>query len=336
MINPTIITNIGGTTVWEILVQNGPTINTGVDVTITIPSEFNILSVTPTIGSFSGNIWTIDSLDPNQCEKLILVLELTTLPPNGTTEFCFDAVVTGLDTIPTNNTLTDCVSFNYIPTEPMGGANPDCTSCLCIDVSQNDTPCSEGVSEWRIRTNTIVNGILIDWDETTGQGNFTYIDPTKPITFEYDLFCILNGSEYEVACNVSAKINPNFESVNIFNHTISQVTCLDLTSDEIAILTASNPLITDICDYTWHVIRNGEGVLTSGVPLPKLKNLVGYLCSEGQIVFVWNNDGQIEYVLPDGATFLGDPLTLSDCCCKSEDGNGDEIESCLNCDYFTE
>lgn len=331
MISPNIINSIGSSVVWEMTVTNGPVPNIGVFVDLTIPTEFTIISSTYIKGSLSGMTWTIGDMDVNETQKLIVVLQLTGTPASFSETFDFVADVNGLDTIESNNVLTDTLQYQVISTEPLAGAVPDESACLCIDVSQNDTPCSQGTTEWRLDESSIVNGVLQSWDVLTGQGHFTPIDPTQSITFEYDLFCVQGGDGYEIACDVPVEIYPQLNNIDIFNHTIHQVNGADLTPEEITLLEAEYQGI-DLSLYTWNLLRNSAGVTTSGVPLPIYKELSGYLCTDdGTVVFVWNDNGEVSFKLTDSTDFLGDPLTLTDCCCKDSVNVSDE----LDCDYFT-
>lgn len=344
MISPNIINSIGSSVVWEMTVTNGPVLNTGVFVDLTIPSEFTIISSTYIKGSLSGMTWTIGDMDVNETQKLIVVLQLTGTPASFSETFDFVADVNGLDTIESNNVLTDILQYQVISTEPLAGAVPDESACLCVDVSQNDTPCSQGTTEWRLDESSIVNGVLQSWDVLTGQGHFTPIDPTQSITFEYDLFCVSGGDEYEIACDVEVEIYPQLFNVDVFDHIIEEVLGPDLGPGGATVIQAQYPDMTiqEVVAKTWFVIRNKDGIITSGVQKPTHKELSGYLCSGEDTVFVWNIDGEPSFKLTDGTDFLGDPLSLKDCCCSSDsvcipilmyDGtnivNSAQLKSCL-------
>ena len=318
------IYNINGTlttdsVVWEIPIKSNVD-NPGAFVEVQYPTDFafnssEIISNNPSSYDDGTKIWTIP-LDADEVAILKLTLDFTP-PVDLEKTYEFLAGVNGLDTDPSNNGEAEVIEYKSVITEPLGGANPDQSSCLCVDVSTNDTSCSQGTTEWRLDETSIVNGILQSWDVSTGQGNFTAIDPTQPITFEYDLFCVIGTDEYEISCDVPVQIYPQLDSIDIFNHTIHQVDGADLTPEEITLLEAEYQGI-DLTLYTWNLLRNGAGVTTSGVPLPIYNELSGYLCTtDDTIVFVWNNNGDVSFKLADGTDFLGDPLSLADCCCQS-------------------
>lgn len=331
MISPNIINNVGSSTIWTMTVVNGPTVNTNVSVALNIPSDFQIQSTNTVNGTVSGLTWNIGTMNPNITAKLIVVLTLAVTPSSFTEHYTFTATVSGLDTVLTNNVLTDYVDYQLITPQPLGGANPDFSSCLCIDVSLNDTPCSQGITEWRLNESSIVNGILQSWDKFTGKGSFTPIDPTKPITFTYDLFCVQGSDEYEVSCDVEGTIYPQLSNLNVFNHTIEQINGTSLDAPTTAVLTAQYPTL-DLSLYTWNVLYNANGEPTSGVPLPIYQEVSGYLCdADGKVVFVWNNNGEITFKYTDGTDFIGDPTLLTDCCCNKNTIE-DEV---IDCQYFT-
>lgn len=320
MISPILIQNVGSSVVWTVTVTNGNVTNAAVHVDLTIPVEFLINSVTSTKGTLAGTVWTIGSMSVNEVAKLILVIDLNT-PPQGFNEtFNFVAEVTGtVDTLLTNNILTDTVTYSAFTETPMAGAEADLTSCLCVDVSTNDTLCTQGCTEWRFNTLSLVNGIKNSWDVLTGQGSFTAIDPTENITFTYDLYCTQGEDEYLIQQNVPVTIYPQLSDKEVFDHSLIKVLGGDLTLGMTTVLEAQYPTINDVSVFDWIILTNNDGDILSGVPFPIQSELSGYLCNEdGDIVFVWVIDGVLSFKKPDDTAYLGDVLLLKDCCCTQQ------------------
>ena len=238
--------------------------DTNVQVQFTIPTGLIIhnFSVLSNGGSFntSTKLWTIGSLAAHELTKLTLSLKVTDI-----TEANFN--VTGTVTS-TNDPTSSSIGFIIETTTctPSAGANPDNSGCLCLDVSTNDTRCSHGITEWRLNLLSLVNGELGAWDELTGKGNFIPIDNSLPITGSYDLYCVVGIDEYLIQQDVPFTISKQIKDKTPYNHTINPAEIADLTGPEIAILAAQYPSI-NVNDYCWKVIRNGDGVLTSGFPV---------------------------------------------------------------------
>ena len=256
MIRPNLINNTTTPVFWEVTVTNGPTENTGVTVTMTIPSEFTIKNSFYLKGSLIGSIWTLPTLSVNEQQKIILELELTGTPASFTEEYTFVANVSGMDTLTSNNTLTDKLSYQVVAVNPLAGGNPVQTSSLSVDVSANDTVCSEGTTEWRLDTTSVTNAVVQSWDILTGQGNFTAIDPTKNITFTYDIFCVQGLTEYESSCDIPVEIYPQqvqHSSGGTASVTLKTETFGPLTTGNVITYTGSPVAGSDLI-----VLRNGQ------------------------------------------------------------------------------
>lgn len=278
MITPSTIHSLGSSIIWEINIENGKIPNTNVSVALDFPVDngnnglFTVTSSIYSRGTLtinnnkSGGTWTLGNVPANETQKLILVMRLDVLPASLDELLPFKAVVSGdLDTLIPNNTLQENVRF-LGSTEPLAAGNPDNTSCLSIDVSTNDTPCTLGTTEWRINEGTISNGVLVNWDKNTGVGNFTIIDPTKPISFTYDLFCVHGGVDYEITCGVSAVINAQIKDLDVFDHKINYYKYSELSQEIKSELLIDYPNI-DVSDFCWYILTNGDDEFTSGVPV---------------------------------------------------------------------
>lgn len=261
----------GESIIWKIPVTNlSPFPNTNVIVSDVMSGGTQYASHTVTKGTFDPltGVWTVGDMSGESTETLtitVVVTDITQAPFTNT------ATVTGslIEANTLDNTFTQTVTVENCP--PTGAGLPDFTGCLCIDVSINDTKCTKGVTEWRLIPSSVTNSTSYHWDQLTGRGSFTPIDPTLPITGAYDLFCVQGTSITQISCNVSFTIYPQLENKSIFDHTIDHVEGSSLTPAEVALLGAQDDYqgltAAQIQAYCWTVIRNGDGVITSGIAL---------------------------------------------------------------------
>lgn len=275
MISPNIINNIGSKVLWTITVENKAVPNTGVYVNLIIPNHF---SISDTILSTNGSVvvgittnWNIGNLAPNEVAKLILELNYDGPTAGFDVDYDFEARVYGLDTLLTNNTLIDTVTYKSLACGPLGGGVEDFSGCLCINVAENDTPCTEGTSSYVLSVPSITNSTTYHWDAITGIGSFTPIDPTLPVTGTYTLTCTSGEDTVQVSCDVPFTIYPQLQNKNIFDHTIRNVDGSTLSPTDIAKIQTlpdynalSDLEITSAC---WTTLRNKDGVLTSATQL---------------------------------------------------------------------
>ena len=201
--------------VWNIPVTNlSPYPNNNVIVTDVNSIGTSYVSHSVTKGTYNPltGIWTIGDMAGNTTETLkisVKVDDITQAPFTNT------ATVTGslTESDISDNTYTQTVIADSCP--PSGAGIPDFSGCLCIDVSKNDTKCTKGVTEWRLLTSSVQNSITYSWDISTGTGAFTPVDPTKPVTGTYDLFCVQGVTQTQISCNVEFTIYPQLENKNI-------------------------------------------------------------------------------------------------------------------------
>ena len=266
---------------WNIPVTNNAAYkDTNVVVTDVSTAGTAYVSHTVTKGTFNPatGIWTIGDLDAKKTETLKLTVRVVDI---SLSPFENTASVTGtlIDNNMSDNTFTQTVIASICA--PAGGVSPSLGSCLCGDLSSITTKCTQGVTEWRLITSSVVNGINQYWNTQEGTFGFTPIDPTLPITFAYDLFCVKGAEEYQISCAVPYTITPQLVDKNIFDHTVSQVKVTELTAADIAVLQAQYPDLV-VTDYCWQVIKNADGVVTSGVPLdcdPTIDNRTFVICT---------------------------------------------------------
>lgn len=250
------------------VLNSRPYPDTNVQVQFTIPAGVVISDyiLQSNGGSFntSSKLWSIGTLAANASTTLVLTIKATdiTLAP-----FTITGVLSGTlaDSNAGNNSTSWVIQADTCP--PAAGANPDTSGCLCGDVSLNDTKCSAGITEWRLNVLSITNSTSpYTWDELTGQYAFIPDDNSLPITFTYDLYCVQGLDEFLIQQSVPVTITKQIKDKTPYNHIIEGAEIADLTGPEIAILAAQYPTI-DVNDYYWKVLRNGDGVLTSGFPV---------------------------------------------------------------------
>ena len=271
----------GDLIMWSIPVTNNAAYtDTNVVVTDVSTAGTSYVSHTVTKGTFNPTtgVWTIGDLEAKKTETLKLTVRVVDI---SLAPFVNTASVTGtlIDNNIGDNTFTQTVPAAICA--PAGGVAPSFSSCLCGDLSRITTKCTQGVTEWRLIASSVVNGINQYWNTQDGTFGFTPIDPTLPVTFAYDLFCVKGAEEYQISCAVPYTITPQLVNKSVFDHIVSQVKITDLTVADIAVLQAQYPNLT-VADYCWQVIKNANGVVTSGIPLdcdPTVDNRTFVICT---------------------------------------------------------
>lgn len=307
----------GNQTTWWIPARNlsnHVATNVVVDVSLSPVGGLAPVTYAAEVGVFNflTGKWQVGVLQPLQ-EKWLKIV--TSVADIGAAPFTITSVISGdgIDPNNLNNTLVQTVTS--VVTSPTAGSNDDVHQPSHINVSLNDTACNYGITEWRLNASSLTNTTNYVWDVTTGQGHFIHIDPTKPITGSYSIWCDPGTGFVEIACGATFSIDPLYDNHNIFDFIIYQVDGSALTLEEQGILTAQYPGYV-LADYTWNILKNSQGEVTSGVPIPIVKELTGYLCdTNNQVIFVWNNNGVVSYKKTDGTNYLGNVLDLGNCCC---------------------
>lgn len=315
--NPPSVGYNGNKTIWYIPATNllgGLATNVKVNIVVSPIGGLQVETWNAQKGTFDvlSGIWTIGTLQPGETQYLKLVTKVVDI---DLAPFTITSIISGdqIDSNNLNNTKVQTVTYSHVP--PTAGANDDVHQPSHIDVSLNDQACSYGVTEWRLNVGSLTNTTNYVWDKDTGQGHFIHIDPTKPITGSYSIWCDPGTGFVEIACGANFSIDPLYDNHNIFDFIIYQVEGSALTGEEIGILTAQYPGYV-LTDYTWNMLKNSQGEVTSGVPIPIVKELTGYLCdTNNQVIFVWNNNGVVSYKKTDGTNYLGNVLDLGNCCC---------------------
>lgn len=253
---------------YSIVVSNNSSYtDTNIVTTITpLPAGIVFDHVEHTQGSFNSTTltWTIPSM-PGKTTTSLRLWATVTDTSLGPFSITYSTAGTLTDPNLANNTNTLTASLSGCA--PDAGGNDDFTSCLCINVAANDTPCTYGTTEWRLNAGSVVNAVLQNWDVTTGKGDFTVIDPTLPITGTYDVWCIVGVDEYQKSCGVNFTIYPQLDNKDVFDHTIgAPVPYSSLSPQQITVLSTQYPTL-DLTKYCWRILKNANGDATSGEPV---------------------------------------------------------------------
>lgn len=267
---------------YNIIVSNGsPYADTNVVTVIdALPAGLAYSSVEKTQGSWNAGTltWTIPSLPGKTATQLKLWVTVTDIT-EGPFAITYDVTGTLTDVDLSNNTKT-LTATQVVGAPDAGGVN-DIKGTLEIDVAENDTKCTYGDTEYRLDEDSIVNGTLVSWDEETGIGIFKPIDPTLDITAAYSLWCVVGVDEFEKSPVVTIRIKAQLDNKNIFDHKISSVPYADLTNDDKDVLELQYSEIT-LSDYCWRLIKNADGITTSGEPIDcdeSADNKIFHYCS---------------------------------------------------------
>lgn len=246
-----------------------------------LPAGLAFDHVEKTQGSFNqGTLtWTIPSMPGKSTTSLKLWVTVTDVTQGP---FSILYTTTGTLNDPDTSDNMQTLTASQSGCAPDAGGNNDFTSCLCINVAANDTPCTYGITEWRLNESSVVNGVVNNWDILTGKADFTVIDPTEPITGTYDVWCVVGVDEFQKSCGVEFTIYPQLDNKNVFNHTIQTVPYSSLTAPDIITLSAQYPSLT-ISNYCWRILKNADGVTTSGEPVDcaeEIDTRTFFFCSE--------------------------------------------------------
>lgn len=154
--------------------------------------------------------------------------------------FLFTAGINGNDTNLTNNQFQGTVFVTFSP--PTGIAVDD-TGCVCGSVASNDSPCSSCTSEWRIVLGSETNVVFDVYDPLTGTYRVHHSDPTLPISWQYDLYCINCGDGNDYFMNTATHtIPPLFVAYPSKQFIIEDIPVLPGTTN---VVLSNAPLPTD-------------------------------------------------------------------------------------------
>lgn len=246
-----------------------------------LPAGLAFDHVEKTQGTFnSGTLtWTIPSMPGKSTTSLKLWVTVTDVSEGP---FSITYTTNGTLNDPNLADNTKTLTATQSNCAPDAGGIDDFTSCLCLNVAANDTPCTFGTTKWVLDEASVVNGVKQYWDENTGEAGFTPIDPTLPITGKYDIECIVGVDTFTKSCGVDFTIYPQLDNKNIFDHTIETVPYSALSPQQIVTLSAQYPALS-LSEYCWRVLKNGDGVTTSGEPVDcdeEIDTRTFFFCSE--------------------------------------------------------
>lgn len=252
---------------YNIIVSNGsPYADTNVVTVVNaLPTGLAYSHVEKTQGTWNAGTltWTIPTLPGKTATQLKLWVTVTDIT-EGPFSITWDVTGTLNDVDLSNNTKT-AIAEPVVGAPDAGGVN-DVVGTLQVDVSENDTKCTYGDTEYRLDEDSIVNGTLISWNVDTGVGIFKFIDPTLDITAEYSLWCVVGVDEYEKSPVVTVRIKAQLTDKNTYDHKLSSVPYGNLTDLDKAILEEQYPDLL-LSDYCWRLLKNADSVTTSGEPI---------------------------------------------------------------------
>ncbi len=257
--------------IWPLTITNGPTSNSNVQVTFTLPSEisFNNSTILP-IGSYTGiDVWTIGAMTPNQVINANIVLNFDGPIGGLSEEYSIVATVTGLgDTNGTNNVKTDTILFEVSSCDPLASGS-NCISGLKFDLSACSTPCTQGATAlWNIVALSEVNINIISFNVNTGIGYYEFIDPSLPGSFTWGLSCVLGLDTVVICSTYTMTLHPLIDDKDVFDHSADFIEGSTLTAPQIALLKAqpaySGLTNEQIQAYCWEALYNADGDLVGG------------------------------------------------------------------------
>jgi len=255
-----LVSRNGDIIVWEIPARNlSPYTINNVVVTDTSSLGTQYIGHTASKGTFDPitGIWNVGKLLGKESAVLKLTVKVIDI-----TQAPFTNTATGNANQPeldlSNNTYIQTV--NTTTCAPACGGSDIENGCICFNLLDFVTPCTHGETEFEL--DNIQNGELLgDLPNAT----ISYIDPTLPVLISYTIFCNVGVDRTECSSG-TYQIGPILKSKDIFNHTIEQVECGELTQEQKIVLQDQYPgLVID--EYCWTVIKNGNGDTTSGIPL---------------------------------------------------------------------
>ncbi len=268
--NPPNVAYNGNETTWWIPVKNiGPQAATNVKVTITLDkvNALQIVTHSAPRGTFDklSGVWTVGNLAVGEELYLKLVTKVMNI---GMAPYTISYVVTGNNVDPNNvnNSGQQTLTLTLAPAVAL--ANDDSNKCSCVNVSENDTACNIGNTEWRIQAGSIVNSDTYTWNATTGEGRFTHKNPFLPITFSYNIYCDVGSGYVQTAGPALVTIPAMFDSPESWNHSFEVLKYVDLSPADLLVISNSPEYGSmDASKYCWRILRNVLGTPLSVEPV---------------------------------------------------------------------
>ncbi len=268
--SPTNVASNGNQTTWWIPARNLSSVKaTNVTVQVTLTPTGGLAPVTYVadkgVFNFTTGVWQVGELAAGEVKWLKIV---TSVADIGLAPYTLTSVISGNGVDPNNVNNTLVQTLTSVVCDASAGAVGDPNSCQCVDVSDNDTACTHGITEWRITAESIVNSTNYSWDEDTGKGHFQHDNPFEDITFTYSIWCGDGEDFVQTSGPATVTIPALFEDVAPFVHTADFVNGSTLSPAEIAILKAQ-PAYSAFTDeqiegFCWEVIYDPSGTLAGG------------------------------------------------------------------------
>ncbi|MDP3929792.1 MAG: Ig-like domain-containing protein, partial [Bacteroidota bacterium] len=163
--NPT--PNVGTDVTFTITASNnGPSNATGVTVADAIPAGYTLVSVTPSIGTWSAPNWTIGDLVNGGSATLSVVVTV-----NTTGSYANTATISGsqADPVSGNNTSTVTPNVNFLPLAIWDAVTTDEDAPVNGTVASNDILSGDGGNVWTLVTGPTNGSVVVNAD-----GTYTY------------------------------------------------------------------------------------------------------------------------------------------------------------------
>ncbi len=269
MISPSIIYNLNDTVSWVVTIENGPTVNTGVNFTTVVPTEFTFVSASATKGSYAGGTYTIGGMTKGEKVVVTLVYKLST-KPTVDKDFTFVAEVFGPDTIQTNNTLEDKVRYKYVSVPTL--STPFESQCNCFDLKDYlSGNCPAGFTEQIVYKN-LVNGALTS--NNGSQASVSHIDPIQPVTGTFDVVCTNGVTTNIVTADVPLTIFKQFDGPVGNDSWGTQTASTDITingdgtaASPLSVASPFDPALLELIQDGTNVILNYNGAPSGSVDI---------------------------------------------------------------------
>lgn len=218
------VTKNGDKVYWTLIAaNNGIHPEPNASIQITIPAGLIIETYSAEKGTLNKTtgLWTVGGINVGTSYKNIVTFKVTDISlateESGIFGFELVAVMSGDNVDPNsiNNTKTDFVELTNCP--PAAGAVDDLNACYCGSVADNDTKCSHGTTEYRIGLGSLINlhesfGI----NSATGayNANGKILDLFEQASFTYTIWCIVNGTPYEISGPATVTFPPLLSAAN--------------------------------------------------------------------------------------------------------------------------
>jgi len=329
MIQENILYGINDIVIWTVKVENKNASNTGVFVSLSIPVGLTIAGSAFSHGSLSGNQWNIGTMIPNSSALGTIQLKLSSLPVSDQT-MDVTATVTGIDTDPNNNTITDKVHYiKKCSTEPIcNGIDDPCAepSVNLIDYTEDvqfkisgklPVRCDIGITVFSVSN---ISNCTVNLNSITGEYIVDLTSSNTKLPWSFD---------YSVSCAVKC-FNRTFGPARVSGNGFCQPT-VNANDESIfaaigvpSVYNASNATDRNMmCEpVSWQIISDTTGNAT----INSSTGIINYIPQDNNETILWRA------ICIDGTTLDSGILSISapPVFLPVMDGSGNE----LPCGYF--